>query len=144
RQLALETRAKLEERGDAAARRDLAVGGAKDAGDALEQRGLPGTVVAEQPDGRAVRHFEFDPAQRPEVLARYPSEVDHAFLQRRVALVGELEPFGDTADRDRRRHRAVQSSSAKSPSARPKTQSAKRKSAADATITMPRCQRYHH
>src|SRR5262249_34699339 len=39
RQLALETRAELEERGDAAARRDLAVGGAKDAGDALEQRG---------------------------------------------------------------------------------------------------------
>ena len=104
RELVVETRAELEQRGHASPRDDLAPGRLQDAGDALEQRRLAAAVVPEDADRRALLDVEVDVLQSHERLVGDPAVMDDPFLQRRVVLVVELELLRDAADLDRRRH----------------------------------------
>jgi hypothetical protein len=54
--------AQLDERRNAPVYRDAPVIGARDAGDALEQRGLAGTVAADDTVGAAFRERGIDPS----------------------------------------------------------------------------------
>ena len=97
--------AELEQRGEPAARDDLALVRLQDPGDALQQRRLARAVVAEDADGRARLDVDVDVVERDEVLERDAPEVDHPLLQRRVVLVVEAEVLRDVADLDRGGHR---------------------------------------
>ena len=139
-QLVVEAGTELEQRGHAAAREDLTGRRLQDAGDALEQRRLARSVVAEQPDGRPLFDRERHLLQRPERLEWHAPEVDDLLLQRRVVLVVQAELLRDTADLDRGDH--DQSSSAKFASARPNTYTASASTISPNASDIPRYATY--
>ena len=116
-EVAVEARAELEQRGDAAVLHDRPRGGPHDPGHALEQRRLARAVVAEEAEGLALVDVDGHVLERPELLVVGLAEVDHPLLERVGPGVVELEVLRDVVDLDRRAH---QISSAKSSSRRPK------------------------
>ena len=123
-ELGLEPRAELEQRGERAAKTDLAGRRLQDAADALEQRRLARAVVADDAHGLALADGEVDVVERGEEFGRARARVQQALLQRLVSLVVDLEVLGDVLDLDDGDH---YSSDSKLPSRRPKIASAKRK-----------------
>ena len=67
-EIGVEAGAELEERREPPSITDGAGGGSQDPRDALQQRGLPGAVVADQAQRGPLRDVERDIAKRPELL----------------------------------------------------------------------------
>src|SRR5690606_30190931 len=108
---------------------------------ALEQRGLPRAVVAQQAHGLAVLHVEVDVLEGPEVLvaALRAAQVDEALLQGALAVLVDAEALGDAPHLDGGR---AHSSSAKLDSSRPNTRTARTNRAQAKAPTMARFRRY--
>src|SRR5207302_11343905 len=115
-QLGVKARTQRKQRSDAALRRDLTLVGAKNAGEALEHRGLTGAIGAQQSQGLTLRHCERDVAQRPELLGRQTKAHD-ALLERGGLLLVPAEELPHLLGGDGVGHGRY-SSSAKSPDIR--------------------------
>ena len=66
--LGVEARAQLDEGGDAALHLEGAPGGLGDPGEELQEGGLPGAVLPDHPEGRALLHLEAHPVECGEGL----------------------------------------------------------------------------
>src|SRR5207302_5848148 len=126
----VEAGAELEERGHPSPSFDVACRRREDAADELEQRRLPRSVGADEPERVGRVELEADVLQRPEVLDVGPTEADEALLERLVVV--QAEALGDLRHADDGRH---QSSWAKLPWARANTRCASQMSTSDARMT---------
>src|SRR6185437_766852 len=104
----------------------------------FEQGRFAGTVVAHKTNRLTFVDGDVDVFQRPKVVVRDAAEVNHPLFQRRVLLVIQTETLRDILDFDSEAH----SSSAKLPSWRPKTTSAKYMTTQPRTPTAKRCSAY--
>ena len=93
RDLGVEARAELDEGGDPPVHREAAAGGLGDAGHELQQGRLAGAVLADDAEGRALRHLEGDAVERGERLLR-PQVGEHAAGEERALQRPELVAVG--------------------------------------------------
>src|SRR4051812_37750640 len=96
----MEAGAQLEESRDLSVRDDLARLGPEDPGDALQQRALPGSILADEGEGGATRHLERDVPERPELVVLHAVSPHEGRLQRLVPLVVQAILLADVLDRD--------------------------------------------
>src|SRR5438552_4071547 len=91
--------AELEQRGEAAAHRDLALGRIGGAGDEPQERRLARAVLADDADGLAAMDVEADVAQRPELfrLLAPPREPHEHVAQQERLLLEAPERLADLA-----------------------------------------------
>jgi hypothetical protein len=101
----MKRRTELQDRGDLALDDGRAGRGSGDSGQDLEQRALPRTVLAHQPEALAVLDGDADVGQRAELLmARAPrEELDHPIDRTGIDEVGLAQAVG--ADGGRRHDR---------------------------------------
>src|SRR5688500_17990108 len=96
----MESRAELEQRGDAPANLDASLRRLDDPGDQLQQRRLAGAVPADEPDRIARLRPHGYSAQRPDVLAAAPAARHDQLLESSRLLRVDTEPTRDLVDAD--------------------------------------------
>ena len=106
RQLGVEAGADLEHGGHAARRGDPSLVRGEDLRDALEQRRLARTVVAEQAEGLALRDIKGDVVEGPELLELSARTLQERALEGLVAVLVDAEALGDALHRNRVRHQS--------------------------------------
>ncbi len=107
RKFRIEAGAELQQRGDPAVDRDLALGRGEGAADHLQQGGFAGTVAADDADGLAAADREADFAQCPEFAVVLPAATPEHLHQAMRRLFVDVETLAQVAhlDRDVRAHR---------------------------------------
>ena len=90
----MEPRSQLEQRGHATMNIDAAAGRAIDAGQNLESRRLPRSVLPHQPEGAASLDLERRILESPELVTFGQFASHEALLQRRMTLAVQPEPLG--------------------------------------------------
>ncbi len=99
----IESRAELEDRGDAATHGDASRRRPQRARDQLQQRRLAGAVAAQDADRLARLDRERDVAQRPEFRVELPAPAKQRLQQPVLRLLVDLVALAEPLDLDRRR-----------------------------------------